>query len=58
MLESTFDLRLSEPDIDLIGKLTIAENLFLAMVAVIAALNILGGWCPRRGACSGPVGVR
>ncbi len=46
MLESTFDLRLSEPDIDLIGKLTIAENLFLAMVAVIAALNILGWMIP------------
>ena len=46
MLENTFDLRLSEPDIDLIGKLTIAGDLFLAMVTVIATLNVLGWMLP------------
>lgn len=46
MLETAHDLRLSEPDIDLIGKLAFAENLFLASVTAIAALNVLGWLVP------------
>lgn len=46
MLETAHDIRLSEPDIELIGKLAFAENLFLASVTTIAALNILGWLVP------------
>lgn len=42
----TSDLCLNELDVALIGKLTVAENLFLAMVTGIAALNILGWLVP------------
>lgn len=46
MPEKISELRLSEPDIALIGKLAVVEKLFLAMVSAVAALNILGWLVP------------
>lgn len=46
MLDDTHDLCLSELDVALIGKLSVAENLILAMVTAVAALNVLGFLLP------------
>ncbi len=50
-MPDTSDLYVSELDVGLVSKLTVAEDLFLAMVAGVAALNILGWLMPAaRGA--------
>lgn len=47
MADEITGLRLSEPDITLIGKLAVVENLSLAAVATIACLNVLGWLAPQ-----------
>lgn len=46
MLKKTSDLRLGEPDLALMGKLSVAENLFLATVSAVAVLNVIGWMIP------------
>lgn len=42
MFQSASDLRLNEPDVWLVGKLSAAERFSLAAASAIAALNVLG----------------